>query len=40
LPFLETGFGASCGSSDFNMITEISDAVGEVWPRLWPDYGE
>ena len=22
-------FGASCGSSDFNMITEISDAVGE-----------
>jgi len=27
--FLETGFGASCGSSDFNMITEISDAVGE-----------
>src|SRR5262249_40652501 len=26
---LETGFGASCGSSDFNMITEISDAVGE-----------
>src|SRR5262245_8131093 len=29
LLFLETGFGASCGSSDFNMITEISDAVGE-----------
>ena len=27
--FLETGFGASCGSSDFNMITEISDPVGE-----------
>src|SRR6516162_1379520 len=27
--FLETGFDASCGSSDFNMITEISDAVGE-----------
>src|SRR5438093_5471577 len=27
--FLETGFGASCSSSDFNMITEISDAVGE-----------
>ena len=29
ITFLETGFGASCGSSDFNMITEISDAVGE-----------
>src|SRR5262249_30194123 len=29
LATLETGFGASCGSSDFNMITEISDAVGE-----------
>src|SRR5262245_18153588 len=27
--FLENGYGASCGSSDFNMITEISDAVGE-----------
>src|SRR5262249_34771439 len=27
--FLETGFGASCGNSDFNMITEISNAVGE-----------
>src|SRR4029077_15937706 len=32
--FLETGFGASCGSSGFNMITEISDPVGESGRRL------
>ena len=36
---LNSGFGGSCGSSDFNMITEISDPVGGS-AAAGPDYGE